>query len=39
MHSSICKTYLVKWSLIDLWLIGGEGGGMSVLGICVFFCM
>ena len=36
MHSSICETYLVYWSSIDLCSIGG---GMSALGIGAFFNM
>ena len=36
VHSSIYKTYLVKWHSRDLW---SNVGGMSVQGICAFFYM
>ena len=31
VHSSICETYAVQWSSIDLWSLGGGGWGLSAL--------
>ena len=36
VHCAICETYLMQWYSIDLWPIGGEGGGTSGQGIHAF---
>ena len=38
MHYAICETYVVKWSSMDLWSIGGECRVQSVMKIIWCIC-